>query len=152
MSLRFKTIVGVALIEAVLLVILITTVLNYMRLSSEEALENYVETTTRLFVTTTKDALLSYDLASLEAFVEEILNNKGILYTRIYDSENNLLASGGKQEQLKRPFIKDNSYKSVKDDIYDTRTSILIDDNEYGHIEMGISTEQIEIAVGETRK
>ena len=54
MSLRLKTILGVGLIEAVLLLILITTVLNYMRVSSEDSLEDYVATTTQLFATTTK--------------------------------------------------------------------------------------------------
>ena len=100
MSLRLKTILGVGLIEAILLIILITTVLNYMRLASEDALEDYVSTTSTLFATTTKDAVLSFDLASLETFVEEILKNQGVLYARILDIDNNILASGKRKDCL----------------------------------------------------
>jgi hypothetical protein len=98
MSLRLKTILGVGLIEALLLAILITTVLNYMRHSNEESLENYVATTKKLFSSTTKDAILSFDIASLDTSVKEILQNDGVIYVRIFDSNNRLLSSGGKKK------------------------------------------------------
>ncbi len=152
MSLRLKTILGVGLIEAILLAVLITTVLNYMRLSNEENLESYVATTTTLFATTTKDAVLSFDLASLENFVEEILKNQGVLYVRILDSDSNLLASGGEREYLDKAFITDKSYSDVTDKIYDAEKLITVDNITYGRIEMGISTEQIEKAIVKTKK
>ncbi len=152
MSLRLKTILGVGLIEAVLLVILITSVLNYMRLSSVQNLENYVSTTSTLFATTTKDAVLSFDLASLENFVEEILTNEGVLYARIKDGDNNILAEGGLEEYLDQPFTVDTQYEDVNDGVYDAEQLITVDDALYGRIEMGFSTQQIEQAVVETRK
>ncbi len=152
MSLRLKTILGVGLIEAILLAVLITTVLNYMRLSNEENLENYVSTTTTLFATTTKDAVLSFDLASLENFVEEILKNQGVLYARILDADNNILASGGDSKRLQKPFIVDRNYKDVNDAIYDAEELITVDDIIYGRIEVGISTEQIEKAILQAKK
>ncbi|MGH1484817.1 MAG: sensor histidine kinase [Cellvibrionaceae bacterium] len=152
MSLRLKTILGVGIIEAILLAILITTILNYMQRSSEEGLENYVKTTTTLFATTTKDAVLSFDLASLETFVEEILKNEGVLYVRIMDNNRNMLASGGEEEYLSKNFKKDENYGSVDDDIYDTETEIIVDDENYGSIEIGISTGRIDKSLSEARK
>ena len=152
MSLRLKTILGVGLIEAVLLLALITTVLSYMRQSNESNLEDYVATTTTLFASTTKDAVLSFDLASLENFVDEILTNKGLLYARIFDSDNNLLASGGEPQYLNKSFQLDRSYQDVTDAVYDASKQIVVDELSYGRIEMGFSTEGIEQAINEARR
>lgn len=152
MSLRLKTILGVGLIEAILLIILITVVLDYMRLSSEEHLENYVYTTSTLFATTTKDAVLSFDLASLENFIEEILKNQGVLYARIYDSEKRLLVSGGEDRYLNQAFSVDKNYKAVDDNVYDIYQVITVDDVVYGSIEIGFSTRRIEQGVVKTRQ
>lgn len=147
MSLRLKTILGVGLIEAILLIILITSILDYMRTSNEESMENYVLTTTQLFATTTKDAVLSFDLASLETFVEEILKNQGLLYVRIMDRNDNILASGGITAYLDKIFKEDENYQQVNDNVYDVTTQITVDNVVYGNIEMGISTERIALAL-----
>jgi signal transduction histidine kinase len=152
MSIRLKTILGVGLIEAVLLAILIVIILNYMRLTNQENLENYVNTTTTLFATTTKDALLSYDLATLETFVEEILKNQGVLYAKVLDDQQNVVASGGIIELLERPFEQDLDFNDVSDNIFDARTKITVDNHVYGSIQMGISTERIGKLMQETKR
>jgi two-component system NtrC family sensor kinase len=152
MSLRLKTILGVGFIEAILLLALITTVLSYMRKSNESNLEDYVATTTTLFASTTKDAVLSFDLASLENFVEAILTNKGLVYTRIFDNDNNLLASGGDSQYLNKSFQLDARYQDVTDAVYDASKQITVDGIPYGRIEMGFSTEGIEKAITEARR
>ncbi len=119
MSLRLKIMLGIGVIETVLLVLLIAIVLNYMRVSIEENLENYVSTTSVLFATTTKDAVLSFDLASLEDFVEEIMSNESLLYVRILDNNNNLLASKNKNYYITQSFPFDDSYQAIDDDVYD---------------------------------
>jgi diguanylate cyclase (GGDEF)-like protein len=152
MSLRLKTILGIGFIEAVLLLILITSILEYMRTSNEESMENYVLTTTQLFAATTKDAVLSFDLASLETFVEEILKNQGLLYVRIMDTNKNILATGGDKHYLAKIFSADTNYQHVTDDVYDTVTAITVDGQTYGYIEMGISTERITRALAKAQK
>ena len=83
MSFRLKTIIGVAIIEAVLLIVLVWTSVNFLRDSTEEEMLKRAETTATLFATTAKDAILSTDLASLDAFVEETLKNPDIVYARV---------------------------------------------------------------------
>jgi diguanylate cyclase (GGDEF)-like protein len=152
MSLRLKTILGIGFIEAVLLLILITSILEYMRTSNEESMENYVLTTTQLFAATTKDAVLSFDLASLETFVEEILKNQGLLYVRIMDTNKSILATGGEESYLAKVFSADTNYQHVTDDVYDTVTAITVDGQTYGYIEMGISTERITRALARAQR
>ena len=86
MSIKFKTVLGVALIEAVSLAYLIFTMLGLMNHSAGDALLKRAHTTATLFATTTKDPVLSYDLASLEAFSEELLINPDIEYVRVLDA------------------------------------------------------------------
>jgi len=84
MSFRLKTILGIALIQSVLLLILVISALNFLSQSNEEQLIQHAESTSRLFANATKDAVLTTDLATLESFVEEILSNPAIVYTHSY--------------------------------------------------------------------
>jgi len=152
LSFRFKTILGIALIELVLLGILITTILTYMRSTSEQALVNYASTTSRLFATTTKDAVLSFDLASLESFVGEILTNEVVLYARVVDGEGQVLAEGGNQILLNKPFKFDTHFDKVKDGVFDTRSDISEGGQLYGGVELGLSTASIEDAIEDAKK
>jgi len=152
MSLRLKTILGVGIIEAILLIILISTALSHMRSAGRESLENYAQTTSTLFQTMTKDALLSFDIASLDSLVNEILINKDILYVRIYDSENTVLSSGGITELLKNQYTIDKSINDVNDDIFNIEKKITVDGEYYGRIEIGISTKIISQSLSETKK
>jgi two-component system NtrC family sensor kinase len=152
MSLRLKIMLGIGLIETVLLVVLMAAVLNYMRVSSEENLEKYVSTTSALFATTTKDAVLSFDLASLEDFVEEIMSNESLLYARIFDSNNNLLVSNNKNYYIPQVFTFDESYQTIDDDVYDNFEEIEVNNVVYGRIEMGFSTVKVENEINEARR
>jgi len=152
MSLRLKTILGIGLIEAILLIILITTVFNYMQNTNKESLENYVETTSTLFATAIKDALLSLDLSTLDNFIEEILKNEGVVYAKIFDGENNLLASGGDENELNKIFKIDENYSEVNDNIFNSQKKIEIESISYGKIELGISTKSIQSAFSEAKK
>ncbi|MFT6906739.1 MAG: two-component system NtrC family sensor kinase [Oleiphilaceae bacterium] len=152
MSFRFKTILGIALIELVLLGILITTILAYMRSTSEQALVNYASTTSRLFATTTKDAVLSYDLASLDSFVGEILTNEGVLYARVSNDEGQVLAEGGDQTLLNKAFKLDTNFDKIQDGVFDARSNISEAGQLYGTVELGISTASIEDAIDDAQK
>ena len=140
MTFRLKTILGIALIESILLVILVFSALDFLRDSNEDHLQRYAITTSRLFKNAIKDAVLSMDLATLESFVEDISSNPDIVYTRII-SNGVILAQGGNELFLKQPRHLDKSIAEVSDGIYDIRTEIVVGELTYGVIEMGLSTE-----------
>ncbi len=152
MSLRLKAIIGIALIELILLFILISTILNYMQKINEDSLETYIATTKTLFASSTKDAILSFDLATLENFVAEVLKNESILYVRIFDNNSNVLASGSREQYREKKFVADNSYQEVDDSVYDAEQLITVNDITYAKIQIGVSTQRIEQSIKETRQ
>ncbi len=152
MSLRLKTIAGVAIIEAILLTILIFTIESHMRDSAAGALEKRAKTTATLFATTSKDPVLSYDLASLEAFSLELLTNPDLEYVRVRDSQGQIFASEGNEDILARKFVKDNSLDDVDDGVLDYSVEIKEADLVYGSVELGINTNAINQLIDDNRK
>jgi signal transduction histidine kinase len=151
MSLRFKTILGVALIEGALLLLLITMVLNYLEETNYEALEKRAVTTSTLFSTTTKDAVLSYDLASLDAFVNEVMKIPDLVYARVIGPDNNIFAQAGDPELLKKLFRADKHFSDVDDNVFDAFQTIEEAGTIYGRVEIGIDVAGIEATIGEAR-
>ncbi|OED39859.1 hypothetical protein AB833_13310 [Chromatiales bacterium (ex Bugula neritina AB1)] len=151
MSLRFKTVIGIALIEAILLALLIVTVMSYQRNSAEEALQKRAYTTAELFSTTTKDPLLSMDLASLDAFSSELMKNPDLLYVRVIAQDGQVYSEAGTSELLKREFAEDRNLEDVGDGIFDVSASIKEGGIEYGRVELGFDTGSIQQLIAEAR-
>jgi PAS domain S-box-containing protein len=151
LSFRLKTILGIALIESILLVILVFSGLNFMRDSNEELLKQRADITLRLFKSAIKDAVLSTDLATLESFVEEVMSNPDVVYARIA-SNGIVLAEGGAISILQDFREVDNSLSEVLDGIYDIRADIVVADITYGVIEMGLSTNSIESMLAKAKR
>ncbi len=143
MSFRLKTILGVALIEVILLVILVWNGMSMMHQSSESQLLQRAETTASLFSSMVKDAVLSYDLATLETFVSELMKNEGLVYVRIYDQDQ-MLAAAGDEIQRAMPFIQDHSLEEVNDAVFDIEASITEAGQQYGRVQLGLSTTLLE--------
>ena len=152
MSLRLKTILGIALIEAILLITLVTITLNYLRTTNYDALIKRATTTATLFATTTKDAVLSYDLASLDAFVTEIMKNPDLVYARVLGPDQALFASAGDPEALQRRFRADKTVADVTDNVFDLFANIEESGVVYGRVELGISTDKLTATIREAQK
>ncbi len=151
MSFRLKTVLGIAVIEAITLSLLIWTSLNFLRTSNEKALMERASTTAVMFATMTTDALLSFDLASLESFIEELLKNPGVVYGRIISSSDGVLADGGDGEVLARPFVADADFRSIGDSVYDVESKITLEGNTYGVVQVGLSVKALQSLFGAAR-
>ena len=75
MSFRLKTIIGIAVIETVLLLILILTVLNFLKQTQSEELSKRIKIANQLLTTTAQDAMISSDLATLDSITAEFFKN-----------------------------------------------------------------------------
>ena len=151
MSFRLKIILGVAAIQAVLLVILIWSGLNVLKTSNEEALLKRTYTTAKLFASTTQAAVLATDLAALESFVGEVLSNPGIVYARVL-SKQGVLAERGEKQVLARKFVADTSLASAASDgVFDAYADIAVSGETYGRVEIGFSTTAIQQLITDTR-
>lgn len=152
LSFRVKTILGIAAIEAIMLLVLIWVGLGFMRDASETELQRRAATSTLLFATTTRDAVLAQDLAALDSAVVAALQNPGILYARVRDRDGRVLAARGAPEFLKRPFRADTGIDMVNDGVYDTGADIRIAGVRYGRVELGLSVDYIRAALARTAR
>ncbi len=151
MSFRLKTILGIALIESVLLLILVLSSLDFLRTSNEEQIIQRASTTSKLFASATKDAILATDLATLESFVDEILTNSEVIYVRIR-SNDILLAQGGQPELLNSQRSPDNTLNTVSDGVFDVQAQVKEAGIVYGTIELGLSTQSIQGMLSKARQ
>ncbi|WP_342806426.1 ATP-binding protein [Alteromonas sp. M12] len=147
LSLRNKTIVSIAAIEAVLLIALIFTAVNFMRNTLNDNLATRSSTVTSLFASTIKHAVLTYDLASLETYSAELLENPDILYVRVINSENQVLAQAGDTQLLSREFVEDAQVKDVNDGVFDSFATITESEHIYGRVELGLDNSNIRTSV-----
>ncbi|MEM7564541.1 MAG: PAS domain S-box protein, partial [Pseudomonadota bacterium] len=143
MSFRLKTILGIALIESVLLLVLVLSSLDFLRTSNEEQLVQRATTTSQLFTSAIKNAVLATDLATLESSVSDILTNSEVVYVRIYGGDQ-LLAQGGDKTLLYGQRTPDINLETVDDGVYDVTAQIEEGGIVFGHIELGLSTRSIQ--------
>lgn len=152
MSLRFKTIIGVALIEAVLLALLIFTVMGHMHDNAEQELIKRSSTTVNLFASTAKDPVLSYDLASLDTFSRELVSNPDIEYVRIRETNGSILSTTEFNDLDSTEFIQDSDLRSVNDGVFDTSATISEGGIEYARVEIGINIDSINFRIQQARE
>ena len=143
MSFRLKTILGIALIEAVLLTALILSILSFLRESNETELQRYTTSTTETFSSMVKDSLLGMDLARLQSFTDELVLNSGVAYVRIQNSDGKTLASAGLKSLLDLPFVQDKSLAAVHNGIYNVQSEIKAGSNVFGKVEIGIDVSNL---------
>jgi two-component system sensor histidine kinase/response regulator len=79
-SFRLKTIIGIAAIEAVLLLFLVWTGINYLRTSAEAELTKRASSTLTLLARASRDAVLSSDIATLEDLAFEAIKTPELDY------------------------------------------------------------------------
>ena len=151
LSFRAKTILGVAVIEAVLLALLIASALDFMRESHESQMQRYARATVSSFASMTTDAVLAFDLGRLNALARELVANPGIAYARIRDADDLELAEQGDRAQLQRPFQADATLEAVTDGIYDTSAPIQVAGERFGQVEVGIRVDDLQEIFAQTR-
>lgn len=152
MSFRLKTILGIALIEVLTLSILIWSSLHSLRTSHEQELLRSSQTAAQLFASMTKDAAISYDLATLESFVEDVLSSEGVMYARVI-AQGQILASGGDPTLLSQEFHSDVSHSmdELPNSIFNVDAEIFESDVSLVRVELGFATTKIEAAISEAR-
>jgi PAS domain S-box-containing protein len=151
LSFRLKTIVGVALIESVLLLILVFSGLNYLAKSNELQLQQRAVSTASLFASATQDAVLARDLATIQSATDEILTDPDVVYVRV-TSNNFVLAENGSNPALMSDREQDFSLADVTDGIYDVKAEIEVEGKVYGLVELGLSTTYIDTLLTEARQ
>lgn len=139
MRFRTKTILGVAVIEMALLVVLVGSVLQVLRESNEVELTRRVQLGGRLIAVAAKDAVISQDVATLESLVIEAMASRQIAYVRILDAGGVVLAQRGGIPLLARPFHMETSIDQVEDGIFDWSGPVVSGGITHGEVQIGVS-------------
>jgi signal transduction histidine kinase len=147
LSLKAKSILGTALIQGALLLMLVFIVTKFMADIANENLIKRAEITAKLFASTVKNSVLSYDMTSLNSIVTEVINNSDIVYARVVNKSGDELAKAGKIGSLTPPFKADINVSEVDDGVFDVTSQIIDDTVVYGHVEIGISTTQVQNSI-----
>jgi len=142
-SFRSKTILGIAVIQSVLLLVLVISGINHLSDSNTMQFQQRVDSTANLFLVATRDAVLATDLATLEIAVTEILQVPDVVYARV-SSNGAMLAENGDPALLESSRSTDLSYAAVNDEVFDVKGEILVGERSYGTIELGFSTHYVD--------
>ncbi|ELP5729479.1 response regulator [Vibrio vulnificus] len=150
MSFRIKTIIGIACIEMIMLMLLVFSAMNYMSQSNEEQFIQKALSTSAMFARASKDALLSFDIATLEDLTREIQALPGVSYVGIYANGQQLASSGYSPEVG----LSDETDKrlAINDHVFDVHEKIMVDGVVYGDIRLGFDTDTIQTALDEASK
>ena len=151
MSFRTKTIVGIALIETVLLLVLVFSGLGYLADSNERQLRQRADSTVQLFAAATKDAILSTDLATLESVATELLSTPDVAYIQI-TNRGVLLTEMGDAKLLSTPRLVDTALASVTDGVFDVEAEVKVGNHIYGTVKLGVSTTYIDTLLSQARR
>jgi len=148
---RLKTIIGVALIEACLLLFLVLISVHYLTESNEKELSLRARVTVESIANLTRDAVLATDLDRLDSVAQRTLQIPGIVYVRIMDSERVLTQIGG-ADVLQRPFVPDGGIAAVDDGIFDVGVDIIESGQSYGRVELGVAVESTMALIDDARQ
>ncbi|MEM7213692.1 MAG: HAMP domain-containing protein, partial [Pseudomonadota bacterium] len=145
MSFRLKTILGIALIELSVMAILITVnQLNFGGTASTQLFER-VRSTGALFSTMVADAVISIDLATLDAMIENSLTSDELVYIRVRNATDVVLSANGDPLALEQAFVADIDFQSaLTDHRIDLSSPIFIAGQNFGFVEIGVSTLRVE--------
>jgi PAS domain S-box-containing protein len=144
LSFRLKTILGVAAIEAVLLTALVVSGVGFLSSSAEAEFERRTQATVKAFSVVAKEALISSDLAALNALAREMLTYPGVVYARVRDADHQVIARAGDAAQLDKSVAENPTLASVTDGVLRTGVDIQVGSQRFGRVEIGVSAGEVQ--------
>lgn len=140
MSFRWKTILGIGLIEVFFLSLLIWQASNYLQTSNQATMESRARDTLMLASSVITQALIAVDLAKLEEQASQILKLDGVEYVRIKGFDRVLVAKGTTADAVHNP---DQDLASVADGTFDQQYELTLASQSFGSLELGMSVQDL---------
>lgn len=138
---RAKTIIGIALIEVALLVILVASALNFLGESNERQLIQRAHATTTMFSHAVTDAVISTDLATLDDLVREIMMLEGVVFAKVTGIDR-VLATGGDLSLLEEAKLVGDKLE-LDSQVFKSIVVIKVEGTPYGFVELGFTTSEV---------
>ena len=150
MKFRYKTIIGIASIEIVLLALIVFTVLSDLKSSNQTQIEQQINSITALFIASIKDAYLSNDQATISSITQLLTANESINYIKIIDRQGEIVSSYGNQASLDSSFIGDDNLTKVNDNIFDIQRNIIVSKQVFGNVQFGFNVKYLNDSILKT--
>ncbi|MCZ8124975.1 MAG: ATP-binding protein [Magnetospirillum sp.] len=135
MSIRLKTLLGIAAIEIALLAVLIANGIGFLRASSEDLIRARAQATAELIAATAVDAAVALDLGALETLVRASAALPATAHVRILDRSGRTLAQA------------DGPSTGVDAEILRHAAEIRAAGRVFATVEVGLSTEDLAASV-----
>jgi len=152
LSFRAKTILGIALIEAVLLGTLVLSVMRFLHDSNVSEIRRHARVTVMTFAAMSKDGMISRDLGSLQSFAKLLSSSEGIVYARVVDGQRRVLAEAGDAAALKRPFAQQADIDDSDDGVYAVSSPVTAGGVDYGKVEVGFEIGSLQQMLSAARR
>lgn len=143
-SFKFKTILGIAFIESILLALIYFTSINSLNETNEKQIVSRANETSNLIALWVRNGLLTYDVGNTEAFIENLSQGESLLYIHVKNDEGKTFAFAGDEEFKYQLTVEDSSLDSAYvDGVFDVVSKIEIDGIQIGTVELGLSVSEL---------
>lgn len=144
LSFRLKTILGIALIEVVMLAVLIVGVTRFLRDSNERQLTLHAEVTTGTFAAMVRDGVISSDLERLQSAADLLSSSRGIVFARVLDADQTVLAHAGKTRFLQVPYVRSARVSDAPMGVFSLDAPIAVQGTQFGTVQVGFDVEDMQ--------
>jgi two-component system, sensor histidine kinase and response regulator len=147
MTFRFKTVLGIVLIQAVLLGLLLFTGLHYLRQSAEAQFDQRSQATVRAFSVAAGNALIASDLGALDALTRDMLSYPGVLLARVRDADARVVAQAGNPARVQQV-----AASSGEDDVRLAGADVVQSGTRFGRIELAMSAADLQAQLAQAQR
>lgn len=152
MSFRLKIIFGLLAIQILLVAMLIWSSLRFLYASHEVELSNRAFVMAPALASLMRPAVAAGDQEELRVEIDSLLFRRGVVYIRVRDAAGEVIVQGGDPRLLDRPFQEDFLLEDISDGVFDVGAPILRDGESLGHVELGLSLEEIPEVMAAARR
>ena len=152
LSFRAKTILGIAFIEGIMLAVLIVGVTRFLRESNERQLALHAEVTAGTFAAMARDGVISYDLERLQSAADLLSESRGIVFARILDANQQVLAQAGKPQHLQVPYARSSSVADAREGVFSVDLPIAVRGTQFGAVQVGFDVEDLQSALASAQR
>jgi PAS domain S-box-containing protein len=140
MSFKWKTILGIALIEVVFLSFLVWQASRYIQNLGEVDIEKRVDDTVLLASAVLRDSIIAFDLATIDEQIAQIAGLDGVTYVELSGHGKVLSSANTTDIAISKT---DNRIEDVDDGVYDTVHDIEFAGQTLGTLRLGFSVRDL---------
>lgn len=152
MSFRLKIVLGLFALQLLLVVVLIWSSLNFLRISSEVELSNRAMVLAPSLAVLMRPSVEAGDFEELRREIDAVLFRRGVVYIRVLSPEGEVVVEGGEPGALGRSFREDFLFEEVDDEVFDVSAEIQSEAGVVGRVELGLAVGEIHEIMAAARR